>query len=111
MVGIEWMTNEDVNLTEKRWLRSPYDPKLNVKLFALRMLPKREGESPNVFKGVEIKRGDRYFLGGDCLRELWIPKSRFISVLRDSLARGARREPTELSEEVDFKVAAMLETG
>src|SRR5260221_5291184 len=97
---------EGVNLTEKRWLRSPYDPKLKVKLFALRMLPKREGESPNVPEGVELRRGDRYFLGGGGLTELWIPKSRFISVLRDSLARGARREPTELSEEVDCKVAA-----
>jgi hypothetical protein len=38
-------------------------------------------------------------------------EKQFISALRDSLARGARREPTELLEEVDCGVAAMLETG
>ena len=107
------MTEAGVILTEKCWLRLPYDPKLKVKL-ALRMLPRREDDSSIVFEGVELTTAAvRYFLDGgdDGFSDLWIPKSRFISALRDSLASGARREPIVLVEEVDCKVVAMLETG
>jgi hypothetical protein len=113
MVGWGWMTDERVILTETRRLRSPYDPKSNVKL-ALRMLPRSEGDSSIVFEGVELgTAAGWYFLDGDDkgFSDLWIPKSRFISALRDSLARGARREPTVLVEEVDCKVVEMLETA
>jgi hypothetical protein len=61
MVGSGWMTDEcTTTLTEKRWLRSPYDPKLKV---ALRMLPKREGDSPIVFEGRTQNGGRSVFLG------------------------------------------------
>jgi hypothetical protein len=101
-------------LTEKRLLRSPNDPKLKDKLFAFGMSLEREGDSPIVFEAEDLRTAaGPYFLDGDddSFADLWIPKNKFISALRDSLARGASREPTDLLDEVDTKVAALLDAG